>query len=281
MTDPNLYVHYGYQPADALVTAPGEGFSGWWSRMVAIVRRSWRRIFGISVVTYGIPAAVFLTIANLSIPRVTTTTDVNGVAHAHITGGSIGLLVVSVVALAFIAGYLSAVANAAVIWTVTRESAGQPAPFGDAMRYGLRNGARLWGWGLLFGLVVLAGTCACVVPGLYCALAGCLYAPIALFDRGANPISTSFSLVNKNFGASLGRMAALLGCLYGVQLVISIPVFIVSIGSRVAGQILGGVLDLVSAPLGILFAVGTVVLYAELRAKLYPTSAASMAAALG
>src|SRR5690242_18579088 len=78
---------YGYQvpsyaypaqppeaPQDPLVTAPGEGFSGWWSRLTRTVRRSWRSIVAISLLTYGVPLAVLSTAAGLLSPKVTTTT---------------------------------------------------------------------------------------------------------------------------------------------------------------------------------------------------------------
>ncbi|HKT04361.1 MAG TPA: hypothetical protein VJT31_32955 [Rugosimonospora sp.] len=265
---------------DPLVTPPVEGFNGWFGRLTRLVGRNWRRIFAITLLTYGIPTGVLATLLGLTGPRLRTTTNLNGTPTLHLDTGSIGLFVALAVVAIVLGGYLAGVANAATVWSVTRESAGGAAPLGESLRYGLRAGVRLWGWSILYGLVVLAGTCACLLPGLYCALAGCLYAPVALFESGANPISTSFSMVNRNFGASLGRMAALAGIVYGIRLVLGIPAALVVAANRTAGQVLTGVLDVLTAPLAILLTVGSLLLYAELRARVYPTTSAELAAAL-
>jgi hypothetical protein len=281
---------YGYQvppsaypgtfAGDPLVTPPGEGFSGWFRRLVGILRRSWRRIVAITLITYGIPLAVFGVLIDLTVPRFTTVTNADGTQVPHLDAIYFPLFVTLGIGVAIVVGYLTGVANAAVVWSVTREAAGQAAPLGDALRYGLRNGVRLWGWSLLYGLVVLAGSCACLLPGLYCALAGCLYAPIALYARGQNPISTSFSMINKNLGPSLGRMAALVAVVYAARLVLTVPVLLVTAASQVAGNVLSGIVDLVTAPLAVLVTLGTVLLFAELRARVYPTTTAALAAEL-
>jgi hypothetical protein len=208
---------------------------------------------------------------------------VGSTQQATVNTGWLGTFVVALLVVLVISGYLTGVAQAAVVWAVTREAAGRPAPFGAALVYGLRNGARLWGWGLLYGLMVAVGLCACIFPGLYLALAGCLFVPVALYRRGMNPISTSFSLINSNFGAALGRMALLVLMVYGVQLILSIPVQIVSLGSRTLGTVLSIGLQLVTAPLPMILTIGTVLLFAELsvRQMRTETTTASLDAALG
>jgi hypothetical protein len=193
-----------------------------------------------------------------------------------------GPFIVAVLVIVVGSGFLTGVAQAGVVWAVTREAAGRPAPVGAALRYGLRNGVRLWGWSLLYGLMVLAGTCACFLPGLYFALAGCLYVPVALYRRGMNPITTSFSLVNGALWAALGRMAMLLLLVYGVELVVSVPVQILSLGFRGLSVPLTIGLQFVTAPLTTVLTVGTVLLFAELsvRQLRIETTTASLDAAL-
>jgi hypothetical protein len=283
---------YGYQvptsayptgtyPGDPLVTPPGEGFGGWWGRLMAILRRDWRRIFAITLSTSAIPLAVLILISSLAAPKFSSVTNANGTKSVHVEGGSIPLLVVALLLAAVLGGYLTAVANAASVFSVTRNAAGAPVSLGDSLRYGFRHGTRLWGWSLLFGLLVLVGTCACILPGLYLGLAGCLYAPLALYERGSGPIGTSFSMINKNFGAALGRMALLLLIVYIARLVLSIPAALVGLGSHVAGTVVTAIVDVITAPLAVIVTLGTVVLYAELRAKLVPTTVQSLSDALG
>jgi hypothetical protein len=289
VTTPSPVPEYGYEvPAsaypiyrgDPLVTPPAEGFAGWSRRLVAMVRRNWRRIITISLVTYAVPLGVLAALAGLAAPRIETVVNPDGAATPHVDMGSVGRFLLVVFAGAIVIGYLNGVAGAAAVWSVTRDAVGQPAPLADALRYGLRNGPRLWGWTLLYSLIVTAGFCACVLPGVYVAVAGCLYVPIALYERGNGPISTSFSMVNRNYFPALGRMIALVGLIYAVRLVLSVPILFVTAANRVVGQVLSGVVDVVTAPLTILVTLGTVVLYAELRARNYPITSASLAAAL-
>jgi hypothetical protein len=195
----------------------------------------------------------------------------------------VGTFVLAALGTVVVSGFLTGVAQAAVVWAVTRQAAGRPAPIGASLLYGLRNGARLWGWSLLYGLMVLAGTCACFLPGLYFALAGCLYIPVALYRRGMNPISTSFSLINSSFWAALGRMALLLLMVYGVDVVLSVPVQIVSFANKTLAVPLAAGLQFVTAPLAMVLTVGSLLLFAELSARQLraePTTA-SLDAALG
>jgi hypothetical protein len=266
---------------DPLVTAPGEGFTGWFNRLFAVLRRSWRSLLLISWITFGIPVAVLVVPLALAFDRAVVLPPPGGTQPPTFNSGLLGVFVAVVAGAALVFGFLTSAAQAAVVWSITRQAAGRPAPLGAALLYGLRNGLRLWGWSLLYAVMIAAGTCACILPGLYLALAGCLYVPVALYRRGMSPISTSFSLVNSNFWAALGRMALLLVMVYGVQVVLTIPVQILSTASRTLGLVLSIVLQLLTAPLALVFVVGSVLLFAELWAKRMPTTTADLNAALG
>ena len=265
---------------DPLVTSPAEGFGGWFSRVFAVLGRSWKSILLISWVTFGVPVAVLAVVLGLTLDQAVVVPAPGSQQTPTFDGAALGTFFVIVLVAAVVGGYLTAAAQAATVWTVTRQAAGRPAPLGAALTYGFANGVRLFGWSLLFGLMVGAGICACIVPGIYLGVAGCLYLPVALYRRGMSPISTSFSLVNKNFWAALGRMLLLLVMVYGVQLVLSVPGQIVSRGSRVGGVVVSVVVELITAPLALVLTVGTVVLFAELWNRRMPTSTAELDAAL-
>jgi len=267
--------------ADPLVTAPAEGFSGWFNRLFSVLRRSWKSILLISWTTYAVPAVALVAVLGLATNSLIELPPAGSSQSPSFDTSLLGVFIVAGIAGFIVVGYLTSAAQAAVVWTVTRQAAGQPAPLGAALKYGLRNGIRLWGWSLLYALIIGAGTCACILPGLYLALAGCLYIPVALYRRGLGPISTSFSLVNKNFGAALGRMALLLLMVYGVQLVFSVPIRLATAGSTTLGVVLSAAVALVTAPLALVLTTGSVLLFAELWARRAPTTTADLDAALG
>lgn len=275
MTDPYATPPAGTFTADPLVTPPGEGFPGWFRRLVEVGRRSWRSILAVSLLSYGIPLAVLGSLTRTAGSRVVVTTG----DAVRVNGSRMGPFIVIVLLLVIVAGYLFGVGQAGVVYCVTREAAGHRVPLGEALRYGARQGLRLWGWSLLYGLMVTAGLCACLLPGLYLALAGCLYVPIALYQPGFNPISFSFTMVNRGFVPALGRMALVLGALWVVDFVVSLPAAVLGTGST-AGQAVSAIGDLVVSPLGAAVTVATVLLYAELRARTRPTGTPELVAAL-
>jgi hypothetical protein len=279
---------YGYQVppaayglgADPLVTPPTEGFGGWFRRLFATLGRSWKSLVLISLCTTAVPIAALSTAFAAASQRLVVPTPAGSTAAPSIDMGRFGTVMLIALAAIPITSYLTAVANAATVWSLTREAAGQPAPLRTALGFGLRKGVRLWGWSLLYSLMILAGLCACILPGLYFALAGCLYVPIALYIRGGNPIGMSFSAVNRSFAPALGRMALLVLMVYGVELVLSIPVQFVQAASAGAGLAASVVEQLVTAPLALVLTVGSVLLFAELWARQVPTTTTNLDHAL-
>jgi len=269
-----------YGGADPLVTPVHEGFSGWFGRVFSVLRRSWRPLLLITVVTFVAPLGTLTAVIGVLGGRLIVPAPVGSGQQPTIDGNLLGTVLLIVAVGVVVAGFAVVVAHPAAVWTITRQAAGRPAPLGEALRYGLRNSPRLFGWGLLYGLLILVGTCACIIPGLYFALAGCLYIPVALYRRGLNPIGTSFTMVNRNFGAALGRMALLIVMIYAVQLVLAIPVQVVSVESRVAGIVLSVAVQIVMAPLTLLPTIGSTLLFAELWNRQAPISVAHMDAAL-
>jgi hypothetical protein len=269
-----------YAAPDRLVTPVHEGFGGWFSRVFATLGRSWLSLVLISWLTYGLPLAVLVPVFRYQLDRMLVAAP-SATGQVSVDDSRVGTLVVIILVAFIVIGFANGVAHAAVVWAVTREAAGQPRSLGGALGYGLRNGLRMFGWGLLYGLLVGVGLCACVAPGLYFALAGCLYVPVALYRRGMHPIGTSFSLVNRNFGAALGRMALLIVMLYGVQLVLAVPVQAVTLqASQGVALAVSIVLQFVTAPLTLVTTVGSTLLFAELWNRQSPITIAHLDGAL-
>jgi hypothetical protein len=266
---------------DPLVTGPNEGVSGFFGRFFGIIRRSWKPLLVIPWATFGVPLVALVVAAGLISRHMVVLPTVGSTAGPTIDTSHLATLVFIAVPGGILIGFLMSCAQAAAVWAVTREAAGRPAPLRAALNFGLRNGLRLWGWSLLYGLMVAVGICACVLPGLYLALAGCLYIPVALYRRDLSPLSTSFSLVHRNFGTALGRMALMVLLLYGAEAVLSAPVQILSLTSPAVAVVLSVVLEVVTAPLSLMLAVASVLLFAELWFKQQPTTTGDLNAALG
>lgn len=278
---PAAYPPPGYGSAlysDPLVTAPGEGYSGWAGRVFGIARRNWRRIVAVTLLMQVVPVVLTGVLSGSDQLKITTVTDADGVPHLNIDNLP-RLLAIALVG-GLIGAFLREVGTGAIVWSVTREAVGRPAPFGEALGYGFRNGPRLFGWGLLYGLLTALGVCACIVGMVYPAVAGCLYAPVALYQRGSNAIGTSFSMVNRSFWPSLGRMATVFAIAYAVESFLQVPALLVAQSSPMAANVLTVVFGLIVAPVSALIPLGSVVLFAELRARIYPLNSADLAAAL-
>jgi hypothetical protein len=182
--------------------------------------------------------------------------------------------------------FLGALGWTASIWAITKRAAGAPVSLGAALAYGLRNCLRVGGVLLPCSLMVIGGLVACVLPGLYLALATSLVVPVALYQRSA-PISGTFRLVNRNFGAVLGRLAAIVGLLIGIGLAVSC---LVSVSTGTATRtstrysavdlFRDGVTGVLSAVLTSIVIVAVTLVYAEMRARAWPTTVHELSAAL-
>lgn len=102
--------------------------------------------------------------------------------------------------------YFTAAGWAAATRLAVTDAAGRPMAFGEALAYGARKGLTLWGWYLLVAVCVFVGTCLCVLPGLYLAVAFALIAPVTILEGGGAAMARSFRLVHARFGKMLGRI---------------------------------------------------------------------------
>lgn len=280
-----------YDPQDPLVTPPGFGVGGWFERVLGALRRSWRTLVPIMLLTQGLPAIAITLLALPFYPRPTITVTAPGEPPAPFPAEYfrelfvfVGVaIVVGVFALA-----IQCVGWAAGTWAVTRQAAGEPVTVGGALRYGLRRAPALWGWMLLVFALVMVGAVFCYLPGLYLMVALSLAGPVFLFERG-NPISRSFKIFHARFGQVLGRVL-LVGLMAMVSSLVAVPVqMIISLAGGptgafeiTAGTVVGSVVTvLLYLPAWLAYLIGLVVTYAEQRAHEGPVNAARLAAELG
>ncbi|MEV6704897.1 hypothetical protein [Micromonospora wenchangensis] len=275
-------------PEDPLVNPPYAGLEGWFSRCTGAVRRSWRPLLPLMLLTQVVPA-VAVSLLSLGMGPDATVLPADG----SLPEGYLSDLViygVSVFLVALALGVVQGIGWAGGTWVVTRQAAGQPADLPGALRYGARRCLGLWGWMLVLGVLIGVGFCLCLLPGIYLAFALALAGPVYLFE-GQNPVGRSFRMFHDRLGMVLGRvalvaLAVFLGSVLGsvVESVGTVP-----FGTdpfTAPGTAVGAVaVILVSAvlvlPVYLVQLVGLVVTYAEQRAQEGPVNVTRLVAELG
>lgn len=282
------YTAGAWGPEDPLVNPPYAGLEGWFARCTGTLRRSWRTLLPLMLLTQVVPA-VAVSLLSLGMGPDATTLPADGsLPTDYLSDLVIYGVSVFLVALAF--GVVQGIGWAGGTWVVARQAAGQPADLPGALRYGARRCLGLWGWMLVLGLLVGVGFCLCLLPGIYLAFALALAGPVYLFE-GQNPIGRSFRMFHDRLGMVLGRvalvaLAVFLGSVLGgvVESVGTLP-----FGTdpfTAPGTAVGAVaVILVSAvlvvPVYLVQLVGLVVTYAEQRAQEGPVNVVRLVAELG
>ncbi|MEV4815632.1 hypothetical protein [Micromonospora tulbaghiae] len=281
----------GIDPQDPLVNPPHAGIGPWFARCTAALRRGWRQLLPIVLLTQVVPAAVIGVLTLVFSPEgelATAPDDASGLP-AGFWGQLFAFYGVLLLA-GLVFGLLQAAGWAAGTWVVARQAAGEPTGLGAAFRYGLRRALGLWGWTLLVSLLAMIGSCFCLLPGLYAAFALALFGPVYLFER-REPIGRAWRMFHNRFGMVLGRVALVMavlvaatvldavvggisGALFGVEPMTAVGTAIGAVAFAVFGALL-------AAPAYLAQQVGLVVTYAEQRAQEGPVNAARLAAELG
>ncbi|MFI6784198.1 hypothetical protein [Micromonospora sp. NPDC050276] len=284
---------YGYDPNDPLVTPPGAGLGGWFNRCAGALRRGWRQLVPIMLLTQVLPAAV------LSVISLGVDPSANWAAQAesnptaalpdNFAAELLSLLVV-LVGGSLLVGLVQAVGWAAGTWVISQQAAGQPASLESALRYGLRRALGLWGWTLLISVLIGVGFCFCVLPGIYLAFALSMAGPVYLFERH-NPIGRSFRMFHDRLGLLLGRvalvaLAVIVGTLIpaglegvGTSALGTDP--LASPGTAVGAVVVIGITAVLALPAHLAQMIGLLVTYTEQRAHEAPVNSAGLAAELG
>ncbi|WP_431892240.1 hypothetical protein [Micromonospora haikouensis] len=281
----------GYDPADPLVTLPGEGLSGWFSRCSGTLRRSWRLLVPVLALTHALPTLLLLlaTVPLYPLPPLEPTAP--GEPPPPLPDGylaDLGVFLAAMIGLGCLLGFVQAVGWAAGTRVVARQAAGEPTSVGDALAYGLRRAPALWGWTVVYVLLMLVGFVLCYLPGLYVMATLSLFGPVLLFEGGA-PLGRARQLFHARLGPVLGRIA-LVGLAASLASMVVAPIQVAALffadpadaasldGWNVA-YALGAAL--VAVPAALVYLIGLVVTYAEQRAYEGPVTAARLAGEIG
>jgi hypothetical protein len=279
------YPGYGwYEPyaPDPLISPD---YSGWWQRAMAVVKTSWRQLVALqailAVVTFGlqgtagIVSALILRDAN----RATEENEQPPLGDLFIAFG----LVAAVVLIAVLLSTLTTLASVQVV--VVAATGGRPR-VASCLAGAARRLFPMIGWGLLAGLITIAGLCACILPSIYFYAVFVVLAPVVAVERGG-AIGRCFKLFHGNLGASVARVATIAGIGIGGSLLTAVtaamgdaitnpesattPALVITelVGSAVAVAV-AGVLRILTDPL-------TVTAYADMRARIEPLSSTVLA----
>ena len=253
------------QPADPLTPT---NFSGWFERIIGVVRRSFAKLviiqIGVAVVSTIVPARI--TAIGLSL--------VGGEYSS--SGFRVGLTLGLTLLIFLIQLPITLCAQIASFFIAILDAAGEPARVGTALRLAARPTLPLLGWSLVAGIMMMVGLLLFLIPGIYLAIVfyASLIGVVAIEHKG---IGRTFGLVNQRFWPTAGRIlfAFLIFFIYSV----------VAIGITYAlgpDSIAASVLSWISSILLGLGAVAvSVVTYTELRfhenpSTLTPTLAAEI-----
>jgi len=183
-------------------------------------------------------------------------------------GGLQTALSVGAFVLRFVFGFIL---SGALTYGVFQEVRGQRASLGDNIRAGLSSAGRVFLASVLMSLMIGAGFCALIVPGIYAMVALAAVIPVAVVEApGASAsISRSFELTAGNrwsvFGVTLVTGFIVTGA------AVAISKLLAAAGLGVAGDDAYGNLrsemlsTLAILPLSPLTAIGQVMIYHDLR----------------
>jgi hypothetical protein len=272
-------------PSDPLISPD---YSGWWQRNVALVRAFWRPLVLLQVI--GAVAGLALRVPADIVQAVGTrrmrdgTLTGSAAAHDLFTRGlpSIGIGLSGAILAGLIAAFVSLAGMRLLVVGVT----GGRASIGEALRGTLGRLLPLIGWGLVAGLIILGGVCACLFPAIYFGAVFIVLAPVVLFERGG-AIGRCFRLFHADLGASVARVATMAGIGIAAALVSGVVGAIVGVvaqgsssgtGGLVSGTVITTVFSvLVTAVIGVAQAPLILTTYADERARLEPLSTGVLA----
>jgi hypothetical protein len=268
-------------PPDPLISPD---FAGWWQRGLQVVRRSWRQLAIlqaiVAVFTVALQGAAAVS-QSLSLRELNGLSETETPPLGTVLGASALTFVASIGAVLM----STLVTLAAVRIVVVTATGGQP-DVAEALRGAARRLFPMIGWSLLAGLIVVAGICACIMPGLYFWAVFSVLAPVVAFERGG-AIGRCFTLFHGDLGRSLARIATVIGILFAGTMVAALVAVVgdvfadpltaptpalvaAALVSTAIGVVVGGGLRVLTDPL-------TVAAYADMRARIEPLSSAMLA----
>lgn len=112
------------------------------------------------------------------------------------------------------------IGTGAMIRVIMQDYLGRPVAFGEALRFAFLRFWSLLGTSLLSGLIIFAGTIACLIPGIYFSIVYSMASQVVIVEdrAGMDALRRSKSLVNSDFGRVFGILILVglcTGCLSG------------------------------------------------------------------
>ncbi|MCE3553356.1 hypothetical protein LWC33_18055 [Pseudonocardia sp. RS11V-5] len=249
---------YGYGPpaeygggvpaplADPLVAAD---FSDWWTKVLAVLGRSWQPLLLIQIAT-ALPALIIGAIISLVVAT-------GGGAVGVAIGAGLSMIIVVAVSL---------LAQGASVYVVTRQAAEQPVGAGEALSFAAGRALPLLGWGILAGILVVIGFFLLVIPGLYLLIVfAATLTGVIMYERAG--IGRTFTLVNPHFWPTAGRLITAVIAAGVYRWIVTAIVGLFASPNSATFSILVGILSL---PVTLAAAGVAVVTYASLRNKENP-----------
>ena len=279
---------------DPLVLPLGAPFGAWFAKVQEVAKRSWKSALIITAVGIAVPRAVVTLVSSIGGWGAGLSFSTFGNLGAAIGSLFLGLLVTLLFSVA--GCYVAAAGWAAGTWALVQEAqTGQPANLGAAFQYGLKRAMALFPWTVLAGAAFTIGSACLFLPGVYLAFGFSLFGFVAIFERGTNPVSRSFSLTHNS--ATIGPTLGKVGILFGVYLVYTFIVgaifgaiavavglaigFRGGFGFNVGFGLISAIGSLLSAPAFAVLLIGLLPTYAELRAREAPLTTSQLQQELG
>jgi hypothetical protein len=274
------------------VPHPGGGFSAWWNAVWSAFARSWKQLLPIVALTSALPGIILTVVGVEALSRSFTVVDNGDTNNVTVHWGELGAFTGLGIVIGIVALFAAAIGWSGAMWLVTRQAAGAPVSVREALAFGARRCLQIGGLLIVVALMVVVGLAACFLPGLYLGVAASLIVPFAIFDRGTGAISGSFRLVNRNFGAVLGRLLIMYLLVGAVSGVVNLIVTAIAGGSTTTtttdtGPSVGALIGeavfsaIVSVPTTIFLIIGILMTYAQMRARAVPTTAHDLVNSLG
>lgn len=284
----------GFGSADPLVLPMGSPFGAWFAKVQEIAKRSWKSALIISALGIAAPHALVTLVSALAGWGAGFSVTSVGSLAAEIGSLFLGLLVTLVFAIA--ACYVAAAGWAAGTWALVQEAqTGQSANIPAAFQYGLKRATALFPWTVLAAVAYTIGTACLVVPGIYVAFGFSMFGFVAIFERGVNPVSRSFSLTHNSatIGPTLGKIGIVFAAYFVYTLIVGLIFSAIalaiglafgfngSFGYRIGWGVVETIGTLLSAPAIAVLLIGLLPTYAELRARETPLTTGQLQQELG
>lgn len=245
----------GASPDDPLVATD---LSGWFERIFGVVRRSWKALLLLAVVSAAPQVGLLHYTTRLQDRLRAAPASVNDVGSLGDQMHGLGL---PLAITGLITVVVTVLVQPAAIWLVVRQADGRDIDAVGAARFALKRALPLLGWSFVAGVLIVVGFICLVIPGVYLAL---VILPtlggVVIIQRGG--ITDCFALIRGRFWATTGRVL-----LYGL-LALAYSSAVTTVLRAVAdpGSALFIALDIVlTIPLAMTSVGFTVATYAELR----------------